>query len=87
VEFDAVEAEAHRIGGPLPVRLDDVGDLSLGQRMARRRAGQVETRRPDRRRVGVRLGARLARHADVPQLRHHHAARVVHLADHPGPAG
>ena len=74
-------AAARRIG------LDDVGNCRLAGRIGDLLAGLGQARRTERERGRVRLGARLVKGADMPELRHDRAAGVVDLRHDSRPSG
>ncbi len=86
VQFDAVEADPLRVRGGVGERTDDVVEVGAGHR----HPGPLGAVDPDaggadRRSVRVRRLALLADHADVPQLGHDRAARLVHGRGDLGP--
>ncbi len=87
VQLDSVEAEALGRSGRFGERRDDVVEVPLCHGMAGRGAVEGDPGRAGGRGVGEGRRARLAGHADVPQLRHDRPARRVHRPHHVLPAG
>ena len=94
VDLDAVESQALRVRGGLTEGLDDAADMLARHRLRMLEAGLGQAREAahgQARRAGarqLRMGrlGRVARHADMPELRHDLAADLMHRVDDTQPA-
>ncbi len=94
VDLDAVESQALRVRGGLTEGLDNAADMLARHRLRMleaglgqaREAGHGQARRAGARQLRMGRLGRVARHTDMPELRHDLAAGLMHRVDDTQPA-